>query len=69
MTFCLLGVATPSDLIRDTRTTPFNIGQRIDLRDFNPSEASLLARGCGATKRLTRRCSIASSTGPADTLT
>jgi AAA-like domain len=27
LTFCLLGVATPSDVIRDTRTTPFNIGQ------------------------------------------
>jgi hypothetical protein len=34
LTFCLLGVATPSDLIRDTRTTPFNIGQRIELHDF-----------------------------------
>ena len=28
LTFCLLGVAAPSDLIRDERTTPFNIGQR-----------------------------------------
>lgn len=45
LTFCLFGVATPSDLIRDTRTTPFNIGRRIDLRDFTPEEASLLARG------------------------
>src|SRR5262245_23918714 len=45
LTFCLLGVATPSDLISDTRTTPFNIGRRIDLRDFTPPEASLLARG------------------------
>src|SRR5215813_10665423 len=45
LTFCLLGVATPSDLIRDTRTTPFNIGRRIDLRDFTQAEASLLARG------------------------
>src|SRR5262245_19701358 len=45
LTFCLLGVATPSDLIRDTRTTPFNIGRRIDLRDFTPGEAALLARG------------------------
>jgi hypothetical protein len=27
LTFCLLGVASPSDLIRDTRTTPFNIGR------------------------------------------
>src|SRR5499426_2606217 len=31
LTFCLLGVASPSDLIRDTRTTPFNIGQRIEM--------------------------------------
>jgi WD40 repeat protein len=45
LTFCLLGVAIPSDLIRDTRTTPFNIGRRIDLRDFMLEEASLLARG------------------------
>src|SRR2546428_5914319 len=45
LTFCLLGVATPSDLIRDTRITPFNIGQRIELRDFTPEEARPLARG------------------------
>jgi hypothetical protein len=47
LTFCLLGVATPSDLIRDTRTTPFNIGQRIELNDFNETEAAPLARGLG----------------------
>jgi len=45
LTFCLLGVATPSDLIRDTRTTPFNIGRRIELRDFTPSEAKALLAG------------------------
>lgn len=45
LTFCLLGVATPSDLIRDTRTTPFNIGQRIELTDFTAEEASPLAQG------------------------
>jgi WD40 repeat protein len=45
LTFCLLGVATPSDLIRDTRTTPFNIGQRIELNDFTAGEAGPLARG------------------------
>ena len=45
LTFCLLGVATPSDLIRDTRTTPFNIGRRVELRDFTKSEAAFLARG------------------------
>jgi len=45
LTFCLLGVATPSDLIHDTRTTPFNIGQRIELRDFTEAEALYLAHG------------------------
>src|SRR5262249_30806086 len=32
LTFCLLGVASPANLIRDSRTTPFNIGRRIELR-------------------------------------
>jgi hypothetical protein len=47
LTFCLLGVATPSDLIRDTRLTPFNIGRRIELTDFTPEEAAPLAHGLG----------------------
>jgi hypothetical protein len=47
LTFCLLGVATPSDLIRDTRTTPFNIGRRIELADFTDVEAAPLAQGLG----------------------
>ena len=29
LSFCLLGVADPSDLISDARLTPFNIGRRI----------------------------------------
>ena len=45
VTFCLLGVATPSDLVRDTRTTPFNIGRRIELNDFTEAEAAPLAQG------------------------
>src|SRR6266496_2153928 len=45
LTFCLLGVATPSDLIRDTRMTPFNIGRRIELNDFTSEEAAPLAKG------------------------
>src|SRR5881296_3307721 len=45
LAFCLLGVATPSDLIRDTRMTPFNIGYRIELHDFTEEEASQLAQG------------------------
>jgi WD40 repeat protein len=47
LTFCLLGVATPSDLIQDTRTTPFNIGRRIELTDFTAAEAAPLAHGLG----------------------
>jgi WD40 repeat protein len=45
LTFCLLGVASPSDLIRDTRLTPFNIGRRIELTDFTEAEAAPLAEG------------------------
>src|SRR5580658_4627688 len=47
LTFCLLGVATPSDLIRDTRMTPFNIGRRVELNDFTAAEAGVLAAGRG----------------------
>lgn len=52
VTFCLLGVATPSDLIRDIRTTPFNIGQRIELTDFTDAAAPQLARGMGRDTRV-----------------
>jgi hypothetical protein len=45
LTFCLIGVATPSDLIDDMRMTPFNIGRRIELTDFTPEEAASLAVG------------------------
>jgi serine/threonine protein kinase len=47
LTFCLLGVATPSDLIQDKRRTPFNIGQAIELTGFQLEEAQPLARGLG----------------------
>lgn len=55
LTFCLLGVATPSDLIRDTRTTPFNIGRRIELNDFAEAEAVPLAEGLGRDERTARK--------------
>lgn len=45
LNFCLLGVATPSDLIRNPITTPFNIGHRIDLSDFTEAETLQLAPG------------------------
>jgi WD40 repeat protein len=41
LTFCLLGVATPSDLIADKKRTPFNIGQAIELTGFKLEEAKL----------------------------
>ncbi len=43
--FCLLGVAKPSDLIRNARTTPFNVARRIELADFTSKEAASLAEG------------------------
>ncbi|NES80809.1 MAG: GAF domain-containing protein [Moorea sp. SIO2B7] len=45
ITFVLLGVATPSDLIQDKTRTPFNIGQGIDLTGFSFQEALPLTEG------------------------
>lgn len=47
LTFCLLGVASPTDLIRESRLTPFNVGTRIELTDFTRAEAGPLTRGLG----------------------
>jgi WD40 repeat protein len=48
LTFCFLGVAVPSDLIHDARTTPFNIGDRIYLKDFTREECEPLAAHLGS---------------------
>ena len=45
LTFCLLGVATPSDLVKDKTRTPFNIGKAIALNGFQFSEAQALVQG------------------------
>jgi len=45
LSFVLIGVATPADLIRDPQRTPFNVGQQVDLTDFTPEEAEPLAAG------------------------
>lgn len=45
LTFALLGVATPADLIQDKDRTPFNIGKSIQLTGFTPEEAQPLAEG------------------------
>ncbi|KAM3096932.1 AAA-like domain-containing protein [Phormidesmis sp. 146-35] len=47
LTFSLLGVATPSDLMQDKQRTPFNIGQAIELTGFQLPEADVLAQGLG----------------------
>ncbi|NET63308.1 MAG: hypothetical protein F6K63_02385 [Moorea sp. SIO1G6] len=39
LSFCLLGVATPADLIQDKQRTPFNIGRDIELTGFTFEEA------------------------------
>ncbi len=48
LTFTLLGVATPADLITDKSRTPFNIGRAIELDGFAMPEAMTLARGLTA---------------------
>lgn len=46
LSFVLLGVATPSDLIRDKQRTSFNIsGRLIDLKGFQPGEVRTLEAG------------------------
>ena len=45
LTFALLGVATPSNLIQDKNRTPFNIGQAVELHGFQLHEAQPLAKG------------------------
>jgi len=39
-----LGVATPTDLIRDSGLTPFNVGVRVDIEDFTRDEVAPLRR-------------------------
>ncbi len=55
LAFCLLGVATPADLVRDAHATPFNIGTRIELADFAREEATPLEDGLGRDKATSRK--------------
>ncbi len=45
LTWAFFGVATPSDLMTNIRTTPFNIGQSIELEGFKEHEAQPLLQG------------------------
>lgn len=51
LTFALLGVATPADLIADKNRTPFNIGRAIQLQGFQFSEALPLLPGLSQVTR------------------
>ena len=41
ITFCLAGVASPNELIKDRRTTSYNVGRTIELQDFDPKRDNL----------------------------
>lgn len=45
LTFVLLGVATPTELIQDKSRTPFNIGRAIQIEGFKLPEVQPLAEG------------------------
>lgn len=45
VSFVLLGVATPAELIADPTRTPFNVGERVELDDFTAEQARPLAAG------------------------
>ncbi|MEL7246252.1 MAG: AAA-like domain-containing protein, partial [Cyanobacteria bacterium J06573_2] len=45
LTWAVIGVATPSELIKDPYSNPFNIGRAIALEGFQLSESLVLARG------------------------
>ncbi len=45
LTFTLLGVVTPSDLITDKNRTPFNVGRAIQLAGFKLTETEPLIQG------------------------
>ena len=47
LSFVMIGVAAPSDLIADGKRTPFNIGRRVELTDFTLDEIHPLAEGLG----------------------
>jgi hypothetical protein len=63
LTFALLGVATPTDLIQDKSRTPFNIGRSIELRGLQLHEAEPLAQGLNAENPIALLQSILDWTG------
>jgi hypothetical protein len=52
LSFVLIGVATPDDLVKDPQRTPFNIGHRVELTDFTFDEALPLSEGFGRPRKM-----------------
>jgi len=55
LSFVLIGVATPSDLISDPVRTPFNIGKLVDIDYFTAREALPLAEGFHVAQKESRK--------------
>jgi WD40 repeat protein len=51
LSFVLIGVASPSELVRDPRRTPFNIGRAVAMTDFTLEEAAPLTRRFNAPRQ------------------
>ncbi len=51
LTFCLVGVATPGQLIRNPDISPFNIGEQIELTDFTLEETAGYAKSLNGSSR------------------
>ena len=45
LTFALIGVTTPAELVQAPHSTPFNVGRPIDLHGFQREEAEPLVKG------------------------
>ena len=45
LTFCLLGVAMPNDLVSNPTITPFSVGHFVELMDFSREEMARMAQG------------------------
>jgi hypothetical protein len=54
LSFVLIGVATPGDLIKDGARTPFNVGHRVELTDFTDEEAEPLIQHLDVPPALAR---------------
>jgi AAA-like domain len=54
VTFCLLGVATPNELIKSREATSYNVGQTLELRDFDEDrdDLSSLRHYLGESERM-----------------